>query len=128
MDESQNSAIVYQAGHRQNDESLTMKIHQDIIWAEVENKLNTLLRITLAWVQTCDLMYTRWVLYWATSTHLTYYNKTDSYHNYLTTGINHIQACKSHDHDHEWTDYVMVWLPEYKFVRLMWEFDCLHFT
>ncbi len=41
---------------------------------------------------------------------------------------------KSHDHDHQWADLVMVWLPldkrkcEHKFVTVEWEFDCLHFT
>ncbi len=42
--------------------------------------------------------------------------------------------CKSHDHDHQWTGLIMVWLPkdkrkcEHKVVRLVWEFYCLHFT
>ncbi len=45
-----------------------------------------------------------------------------------------VQACESHDHDHQWTDYAMVWLPqdkrkhENKVARLMWDFDCLHFA
>ncbi len=48
--------------------------------------------------------------------------------------INQYQACKSHDLDHQWTDYAMVWLPqnkrkrENKVARLVWDFDCLHFA
>ncbi len=44
------------------------------------------------------------------------------------------QACESHDHDHQWTDYAMVWLPqdkrklENKVARHVWDFDCLHFA
>ncbi len=44
------------------------------------------------------------------------------------------QACESHDHDHQWTDYAMVWLPqdkrkhENKVGRLVWDFDFLHFA
>ncbi len=45
-----------------------------------------------------------------------------------------IQACESHDHDHQWKDYAMVWLlydkrkREHKVTRLVWDFDCLHFA
>ncbi len=45
-----------------------------------------------------------------------------------------LQACESHDHDHQCTDYAMVWLPqgkrkrENKVARLVWDFDCLHFA
>ncbi len=42
--------------------------------------------------------------------------------------------CKSHDHEHQWADLVMTYLlkdkrkREHKVVRLVWEFDCLHFA
>ncbi len=41
---------------------------------------------------------------------------------------------KSHDHDHQWADLVMTWLPKdkwkykHKVVKLVWDFDCLHFA
>ncbi len=36
-------------------------------------------------------------------------NKVNS--SWPTTSFIHTQACESHDHDHQWTDYAMVWLP-----------------
>ncbi len=35
---------------------------------------------------------------------------------------------EAHDHDNQWDDLVMAWKCEYKVCRLVWEFDCLHFT
>ncbi len=40
--------------------------------------------------------------------------------------------CKSHDHDQQWIDAVMTWLPqnkgnhEHKGVKLVWDFGCSH--
>ncbi len=48
--------------------------------------------------------------------------------------MSRIQPCKSHDHDHQGADLVMTWLAQekkkrqQKVVRLVWEFDWLHFA
>ncbi len=44
-----------------------------------------------------------------------------------------LHPCNSHDHDHHWADLVdLITLRqrkcEHKVVRLVWEFDCLHFA
>ncbi len=56
------------------------------------------------------------------------------YHHTPTSCSYHVHPCKSHDHDHQWAYLVMTWLPQnkrnrgHKVLRLVWEFDCLHFA
>ncbi len=45
-----------------------------------------------------------------------------------------MHSCKSHDHEHQWANLVMTWLPldkskrEHKVVRIVRDLDCLHFA
>ncbi len=46
----------------------------------------------------------------------------------------HYHPCKSHNHGHQWADFIMTWLSqdkrkcEHKVVRLVWDHEYLHFA